>query len=59
MDNSNCDATMNTDYRAAIRLNDNHHFNVFVKCWSSASVTCVTSTHHCAATAWIVISQLP
>jgi len=30
---------MNTDYRSAIR--PNHHFKVFVKCWSSASVTCV------------------
>jgi len=36
----------------------NHHFKVFVKCWSSAYVTCATSTNQYVATAWMVRSQL-
>jgi len=40
MDNSNCDATMNTDYCAAIGLNAKSPLNIFVSYWSSASVTC-------------------
>jgi len=32
---------MNTDYHVAIVQTTNNHFRVFVKCWSSASVSCV------------------
>jgi len=59
MDNSNCDATMNTDYRFAIGLivkSPLQHICEMLE--QRFRNLCANSTYQHVATAWIVRSQL-
>jgi len=59
MDRSNRDATVNTDYRAAIGPNDKSPLQSICEMlgWCFRNL-CAISTNQCVATAWIVRLQL-
>jgi len=60
-ENSNCDATINTDYGAAIGLNDKSSLQWICEMFEQRSRSlCATSTNagFTFATAWIARSQL-
>jgi len=58
MDN-NCDATMKTDYRAAIGPNDKSPLQSICEMLEKSFLNlCAISTNQKVATAWIVRSQL-